>query len=74
MYYLLDEEEFFTSAHRRNIINFINHKIIYRNKKMFISNMIEEFVSQYAALIACKRETMDIPMFEGYLGEMGDGI
>ena len=74
VYYLLEEEDFFTSLHRRNIINFINHKIIYRNKKMFISNMIEEFVSQYASLIASKRKTIDIPMFEGYLGEAGDGI
>lgn len=56
-YFLLEGEEYFTAEHRKKLINFLNHKIIYRNKKMYIANVIEEYVSQYAALLAGNRKT-----------------
>ena len=68
-YYLLDGEEYFTLNHRKELINFLNHKVIYNNKKMYISNMIEEYIQQYAAVIAGKKEQFEIPRFEGYEGE-----
>ena len=68
-YFLLDEEEYFTADHRKKLINFLNHKIIYRNKKMYITNVIEEYVAQYAALLSENREYIDLPKFEGYEGD-----
>jgi len=68
-YYLLDGEEYFTLNHRKELINFLNHKVIYNNKKMYISNMIEEYIQQYAAVIAGKKKQFEIPKFEGYEGE-----
>ena len=69
VYLLLDGEEYFTIVHRRKLINFLNHKIMYRNKKMYVSNMVEEYVSQYAALLAGNRDSIDLPRIEGYEGE-----
>lgn len=68
-YLLLDGEEYFTAAHRKKLINFLNHKILYRNKKMYITNMIEEYVAQYAALLSGRRDYIDLPTFEGYEGD-----
>ena len=33
VYRLLQEEEYFSSEHRRKIVNLLNHKIQYQNKK-----------------------------------------
>ena len=74
VYLLLGDEEVFTGEHRKKIINFLNHKIVYRSKKMFIANMIEEYVSQFAAMIVNNRENIDIPLFEGYIGDVENGV
>lgn len=68
-YFLLEGEEYFTAEHRKKLINFLNHKIIYRNKKMYIANVIEEYVSQYAALLSGNRNNIDLPAFNGYEGD-----
>lgn len=68
-YFLLEGEEYFTAEHRKKLINFLNHKIIYRNKKMYIANVIEEYISQYAALLAGNRKDIDLPVFDGYEGD-----
>lgn len=68
-YFLLEGEEYFTAEHRKKLINFLNHKIIYRNKKMYIANVIEEYVSQYAALLSGNRNNVDLPAFNGYEGD-----
>ena len=68
-YFLLEGEEYFTVEHRKKLINFLNHKIIYRNKKMYIANAIEEYVSQYAALLSGNRNDIDLPVFDGYEGD-----
>lgn len=68
-YFLLEGEEYFTAEHRKKLINFLNHKIIYRNKKMYIANAIEEYVSQYAALLSGSRNDIDLPVFDGYEGD-----
>ena len=68
-YFLLEGEEYFTAEHRQKLINFLNHKIIYRNKKMYIANVIEEYVSQYAALLSGNRNDIDLPAFNGYEGD-----
>ncbi|WP_299119863.1 type II CRISPR-associated endonuclease Cas1 [uncultured Eubacterium sp.] len=68
-YFLLEGEEYFTAEHRKKLINFLNHKIIYRNKKMYIANVIEEYVSQYAVLLSGNRNNIDLPAFNGYEGD-----
>lgn len=68
-YFLLEGEEYFTAEHRKKLINFLNHKIIYRNKKMYIANAIEEYVSQYATLLSGNRNDIDLPVFDGYEGD-----
>lgn len=68
-FFLLEGEEYFTAEHRKKLINFLNHKIIYRNKKMYIANVIEEYVSQYAALLSGNRNNIDLPAFNGYEGD-----
>ena len=69
-YQLLEDNEYFNVEHRRNLINFLNHKIEYNNKNMYISNMIEEYVAQYAAFITGGRTSVEIPKLKGYVGEV----
>ena len=54
-YKILENEKYFKLEHRRYILNLLNHKILYMGKKMFIANMIEEYVSQYASFLSEKR-------------------
>lgn len=69
-YQLLENKEYFNAEHRRNLINFLNHKIEYNNKNMYISNMIEEYIAQYAAFITGGRTSVEIPKLKGYVGEV----
>ena len=48
VYHLLENEEFFKIDHRHKIINIVNHKVMYRNKRMYMGNMLEEYVMLYA--------------------------
>lgn len=50
-YKLLENEEYFKPEHRHALINILNDKILYKNKKMFFCNMLDEYVSQIAAYI-----------------------
>ena len=71
-YRILEGEEYFKVEHRRKLVNILNHKVKYVDKKMYIANMIEEYVSQYAAFLAEKRETVVFPKINDYLGEEDD--
>lgn len=71
-YRVLEGEEYFKVEHRRKLVNILNHKVKYADKKMYIANMIEEYVSQYAAFLAEKRETVVFPKINDYLGEEDD--
>lgn len=72
VYRLLEGSEYFESSHRRALVNFLNHKIEYNNKNMYMCNMIEEYVEQYAAYIAGKREVIIYPNIEGYNEEQDE--
>ena len=69
VYKLLEEQEFFTGEHRRAIINMLNHKILYNQKKMFLCNMLEEYVSSIAKAIEGKDAAIQYPNVEDYYGE-----
>ena len=68
-YNLLEKEEYFKIEHRRKLVNFLNHKVVYMDKKMFVGNMLEEYVSQYSAFLIGKRERVVFPNVDNYLGE-----
>ncbi len=67
-YKLLDGEEYFKPEHRRKLVDFLNHKIKYQEKKMFICNMLEEYVEQFASLIMERRTGISYPDVNNYLG------
>ncbi|MCR5416654.1 MAG: type II CRISPR-associated endonuclease Cas1 [Pseudobutyrivibrio sp.] len=71
-YRILENEKYFKVEHRRKLINLLNHKVLYDNKKMFIANMIEEYIAQYASFIAKKRENVVFPKVIDYIGEEDD--
>jgi len=66
----LKDGEVFTYLHRRNILNILNHRIIYKNKKQFINNAMEEYVSSISNFYEEKNlYKIEMPDFENYLGE-----
>ena len=68
-YQLLKDEEYFKREHRHKLVNLLNHQIRYGNKKMYLCNAMEEYVSGIAALIAGKKKEIEFPDINGYLGE-----
>lgn len=60
---------YFTPEHRRKLVNLLNMKIKYRNKNMYMSNMIENYVEQYASLIMGRDETLVFPDVNEFEGE-----
>ena len=71
-YGMLKEEKFFTSEHRQNLVNLLNHKVLYKNQKMYLSNMLEEYVSSYAALLSGTKDNVIFPEVTNYIGEGDD--
>lgn len=71
-YKILEGEEYFKIEHRRKLVNILNHKVMYMNKKMYVANMIEDYVEQYAAFLSGKRDTVIFPNIDNYLGEEDD--
>lgn len=66
---LLEEEEYFKPEHRHMIINILNHQLIYKNKKMFVSNAMQEYVHQIASWYTDGKGEIIFPIFEDYVGE-----
>lgn len=71
-YELLKDEKYFKPEHRRKLVNLLNHKVTYMGKKMYLCNMIETYVEQYAALLCGGREEIVYPVLSDYLGEEDD--
>ena len=68
-YGLLDGEEFFTMEHRHKLVNLLNNKVVYKKKKMYLCNVMEEFVSNMAAYIGGKETELEFPDVDFYVGE-----
>ena len=68
-YNLLEGQEYFKREHRIKLINILNHRLIYNNKKMYLSNVLEDYVKTYAAMLAGRKEKMIYPHVECYLGD-----
>lgn len=69
VYILLFGEDYFRVECRHLIVNFLNHYIMYKGKKMHMCNAMEEYVIQIAAMIQNKREKLIFPGVRNYLGE-----
>ncbi len=72
VYGLLDGEEYFKPEHRRQLIYILNHKIKYKNKEMFLCNMIEEYVSTVAACFSGKDVQIEYPRVDCYIGRVDE--
>lgn len=68
-YSLLKNEEYFKIEHRHKLVNLLNHKILYNKKKMFLCNVMEEYVSNIASCIIKKQLETEFPDIQQYLGE-----
>lgn len=60
---------YFTPEHRRKLVNVLNMKIKYRGKNMYVCNMIENYVEQFASLIMGRDETIVFPDVNEFVGE-----
>lgn len=67
-YSILAGEEYFKPEHRHKLVNILNHKVIYNGKNMYMCNMLEEYVEEYASLLVGKRSDIVFPNFNNYLG------
>ncbi len=72
-YELLQGEEYFKSEHRHKLVNILNHKIKYKNKEMYISNALEEYVSNIASVITGNFKKVTFPDVLEYRGDK-DGV
>lgn len=68
-YTILEGEEYFKSEHRRKLVNILNHRIKYQDNTMYLSNVINSYVSQYAAKLVDDTKKIEFPDVDEYLGE-----
>lgn len=73
VYVLLNMESVFTQLHRRHLINFLNHRIRYHDNKMYLCNVMEEYVEKMAAMIVGRDIAVEFPEVANYIGEE-DGL
>lgn len=71
---MMKEDLYFTVEHRRKLVDILNMKIRYRDKKMFVCNMIENYVEQYASLIMGRCEKIIFPDIDEFTGEESDEV
>lgn len=65
----MKEDTYFKPEHRRKLVNVLNMKIMYRNKKMYVCNMIENYVEQFASLIMDRIDNIVFPDVLELMGE-----
>lgn len=73
-YESMKDEEYFKPEHRRKLVNILNMKIKYRNKNMYLCNMIENYVEQFASLIMGRENKLVFPDINEFLGEENDEV
>lgn len=65
-YYLMKEAKYFTPEHRRSLANILNHKIEFDNKKMYLANMLEEYVISFSRSFKEKKIVVKFPDVDKY--------
>lgn len=73
-YESMKDEEYFKPEHRRKLVNILNMKIKYRNKNMYLCNMIENYVEQFASLIMGRENKLVFPDINEFWGEENDEV
>ncbi len=66
---LLEGEEFFKPNHRHKIINMLNHQLNYKNKRMFVSSVMQEYIQQIANWHMNGKDEIVFPSIDDYVGE-----
>lgn len=66
VYRLLLGEEYFKPEHRKKIINILNHFIEYNGKRMFVANMLEEYIMSYSRCFKDKNFDIEFPNVKKY--------
>lgn len=69
VYSIMKDDKYFTREHRRQLVNILNMKIMYRDKKMYICNMIENYVEQFASVIMGRTDEIVFPDIDGFIFE-----
>lgn len=71
-YRILEGQEFFKADYRYKIINIVNHFIRYKEKKMYLGNMLEEYVMMFSKNLKDGTELIfpDINAYEEYADEV----
>lgn len=65
---------YFMPEHRRKLVNFLNMKIKYKNKNMYVCNMIDNYVEQFASMIMGRCNNIVFPDINEFVGEELDEI
>ena len=73
-YTIMKDSEYFTPEHRHQLVNILNMKVCYRNKNMYVCNMIENYVEQFASLIMDRGDDLIFPNICDFWGEESDGL
>lgn len=69
---VMGEEDFLTFDSRRKIVNMLNHHVIHKGKNMFVANMLEEYVSEYASFLQEKVDVINYPDISGYRSDLDE--
>ena len=69
VYGIMKDDKYFTREHRRQLVNILNMKIMYRDKKMYICNMIENYVEQFASVIMGRTDEIVFPDIDDFILE-----
>ena len=64
VYKLMEGEEFFSSSHRKDIINLLYKKILYKGLNIDIGQAIVEYVKSFAKLVRENENTIEYPNVE----------
>lgn len=73
-YSILNDKEIFTAEDRHKLINLLNHHVFYRDKNMFLCNVIDNYIEQVAGVISNTRESIVYPEINLYKGIEEDEI
>ena len=65
----MKDDKYFTREHRRQLVNILNMKIMNRDKKMYICNMIENYVEQFASVIMGRTDEIVFPDIDDFILE-----
>lgn len=65
---IMDKETVFSYGIRRQLIDFVNQKIIYQNKKQYVTNALNNYIAQFvSALDTYDFSKVEYPDVENYL-------